>query len=418
MPRWVINVINPDSSIPNAIIDSLARLPFLQNVRLTLETDIYPPLSLKKLSGLKKISIYCGVHGPHYRSHIIKGLAEAIANSPQLVHLEISTGASQILHETPTLHDLLTMVPDGSPLRLTHLVLDGMCARIDSVTLPHLRSLVYLKLRNLYVPTPTDSDGPQLYDRTQQSASTIPAIYATLNQENIQLKHVITEDIDDVILDYLQSYSGLETLGIGPMYSDSADESNDLSRRFYNSVLPKHLNSIRALDIRPYFEGGWCYDIDNIFPLLSKCTELRSLSVAVNSTPTTVSSHETANTVNSSGSLLDASDCREDYVDLVGRDHSHLPTCFTELLQLSSLIDLSLILPHLTKIMILSAHTDRGERYGTDALIHRRRIKRYIESSLHKIIRRLQGKRHPGRALDISVGMAPLHKFMPRTFPQ
>jgi hypothetical protein len=199
---------------------------------------------------LKKISLAgCCTN---YRSHVINTLAEAIAKSPELVHLEVdSTTLSHRSPEIPTLHELLAKVPEASPLRLTHLKLHGMCARIDSVTLPHLRSLLYLNL-DLYVPKPTDSE---FFDRTRGFSSTITDIYAILNREKIHLKNVLTH-VDDVILDYLSSYSGLEALELFFSDYDNTGKSDALSYRFYKSVLAKHADSIQYLEIRQSYENG------------------------------------------------------------------------------------------------------------------------------------------------------------------
>ena len=50
---------------------------------------------------------------------------------------------------TPTLHDLLSKVPEDHLLQLAHLALNRTAICIDSFTLPHLPSLISLDLRNL-----------------------------------------------------------------------------------------------------------------------------------------------------------------------------------------------------------------------------------------------------------------------------
>jgi hypothetical protein len=218
----------------------------------------------------QKISIDAYIE---YCADSVGELAQVIAQSSELLHLEIHGGN---LNTDTSLHALLSKIPQGRVLGLTHLVLNGLSARMDSQTLPHLRSLVYLDLSHLH--DPNDWAG---VDQTQGHGSTSADIYATLNREKIHLKHVVSNS-DHAILDYLQSYSGLETLKMfSPDFRTTAAQSDALAYRFYQSVLPKHVNSIQVLEILPKFEGGWCYNLDNVFILLSQCNQFRSLCIAL-----------------------------------------------------------------------------------------------------------------------------------------
>jgi hypothetical protein len=249
-------------------MDALTSLSHIQELQLTVHGGPIPPLQLGRLSGLKKISI----DGTGC-SDIISGLAQAIAKSLELVHLEVYTDTYG--SENTALHELLSKIPQGSLLRLTHLVLGGQFVLINSHTLSQLRSLVHIDLYRLYEPwyQSTDVDPP----------SFISDICAKLNREEIHLKHVVVNNVDDVVLDYLQSYSGLETLQVSSTGSSTAAQSDSLAYRFYHSVLPKHVNSIQVLELHPSYEGGWCYNLDDVFVVLAQCNKLRSLSIALTS---------------------------------------------------------------------------------------------------------------------------------------
>lgn len=83
-----------------------------------------------------------------------------------------------------------------------------------------------------------------------------------------------------------ESYSGLETLKVtSTSFSTIAQSDSLTSYRFYNAVLPKHVNSIRVLNIQCSYEEaqGWCYNLDDIPAVLGQCNKLRSLSVALTS---------------------------------------------------------------------------------------------------------------------------------------
>ena len=228
---------------------------------------------------MKKISVSGNYVDRTQARYIISGLAGLIAKSPQLVDLEVKLDCYDISPQTPTLHDLLSKVSVDHPLQLTHLALNttGIC--IDSFTLPHLRSLISLDLRNL--PTPSDL----IYDaeRLEQACSTAD-ICAILKQEGIYLKHLVVNDVG--VFDYLCSYSGLETLELCHMNFNSIEESNTSALTFYKSVLPQHVHSLQVLKIQPKQEGQWCFNPDDDFQFvaLSQCNKLRSLTVALNST--------------------------------------------------------------------------------------------------------------------------------------
>ena len=230
-------------------------------------------IQLDHLLGLKKISLSCNhVHRPR---DIVSGLAGLIAKSPQLFHLEVNLGYNGISPDIPTLHDVLNKVPEGHPLKLTHLALNRTSIYVDSSTLPHLRSLISLDLRNLPASL-------NLIDK--ERAYSTSNICAILKQEGIYLKHVYVSDIG--VFDYLCSYSGLETLDLFYMNFKSAEESNTSASTFYRYVLPQLVHSLQVLKIQPVHEGRWCFNPEDDFQsvVFSQCNKLRSLSVAMSST--------------------------------------------------------------------------------------------------------------------------------------
>ena len=188
------------------------------------------------------------------------------------------------LAETLTLHDLLSKVPEDHPLQLTHLALNSTGIRIDSFTLPHLRSLISLDLRNLPAPSNVIDNPDVSSERLERACSTYD-ICAILKQEGIYLKHVVVSDAEGVF-DYLCSYSGLETLDLCSISFDSVQESNTSAQTFYKSVLPQLVHSLQVLKIQPKQEGRWCFNPEDDFQsvALFQCNKLRSLSVALNST--------------------------------------------------------------------------------------------------------------------------------------
>ena len=264
-----------------AVIRGLTRLPRLQDLQLTLNRvalleHSVGQIQLDRLSGLKKFSL-------SGNNALISGLAELIAKSPQLVDLEVKVGCYGIFPDTPTLHDLLSKVPEDHPLQLTHLALNrtGIC--IDSFTLPHLRSLISLDLRNLPSPSKVIDNADLSSERLEQASSTSD-ICAILKQEGICLKHVVVSDVG--VFDYLCSYSGLETLDLCFMSFNTVEESDTSALTFYKSVLPQLVHSLQVLKIQPRQEGRWCFNPEDVSQsiVLYQCNKLRSLTVSLKST--------------------------------------------------------------------------------------------------------------------------------------
>jgi hypothetical protein len=269
----------------NTIIDALATLPLLQDFQLTVIRGVSPWLPPNCLSSLKRIA-FSGVYD---RSQVITTLVDAIAQNPDLTHMEIRIVLWDNSEEIPTLHELLARVPPDSPLRLEHLVLHHMFCRIDKFTLPHLRSLTFLDLSNFprfpypnYQSIQTTSISDPL-NRVKLYHSTIADIFATLTRERIHLRGVIIQDLCNVVIDYLGSYSGtLEHLRVTYFRFDSTAESDALAERFYTSVLLKHAIAIRILHILPSHESGWCFN-NQTMAAISQCKGLMSLGIALDS---------------------------------------------------------------------------------------------------------------------------------------
>ena len=348
-----------------AVIRGLARLPQLQDLQLILNRNqIYEcsvgDIQLDRLTGLKRISL-SGNH-IHHPPNIISGLAGLIAKSPQLVHLEVKLGHRGISQEAPTLHDVLNKVPEDHPLQLTHLALNRTSICVDSSILPHLRSLISLDLRNLPTPSnPINDDTNLTRERLEQACSTSD-ICAVLKREDIYLKHVVASDVG--VFDYLCSYSGLETLDLCSMSFNTVDESNTSARTFYKSVLPQLVHSLQVLKIQPEEEGRWCFNPDDVFQsvALHQCNKLRSLSVALNST----SIIQIIQSIYHPNLILHLHQYKSNLdVPVCPVDPTFQLPMSQGLLQISSLINLSLSLPTLSEICIVIPK----QGFGSDVVI-------------------------------------------------
>ncbi|KAH9479909.1 hypothetical protein JR316_0008505 [Psilocybe cubensis] len=282
---WHVGMHDPEW-VQIVVMDSLVSLPALSELRISLGGGTASSLKLEQLTDLRKITITGSCL--HYRRDVVSGLRTLISNSPRLTHLDVGHNYRSDDSDISTLHDLLGAVPPASPLNLSHLTLRGWCIRLDDITLPHLRSLVSLSLHvNLDTRTfsPSDLDDSaheELLRRTAAFSSSTEEIWDTLREERICLKELTTDEVNDALLDYLSSYSGLQKLTLTSATAHSAKKSDALAMKFYRDVLPKHAGTLVSLDVCPVYEGKWCFGKHNSSSLL-QCTKLSNLKIHINS---------------------------------------------------------------------------------------------------------------------------------------
>jgi hypothetical protein len=85
-----------------------------------------------------------------------------------------------------------------------------------------------------------------------------------------------------VLLNYLQSYSGLEELRLTRATSSNQAASNKLADRFYDLVLPKHISSLTNVEIYACYEGNWCFGRHTV-AIISRIPNLTRLCVGLHS---------------------------------------------------------------------------------------------------------------------------------------
>jgi hypothetical protein len=84
-----------------------------------------------------------------------------------------------------------------------------------------------------------------------------------------------------VLLNYLESYSGLEELILTQATSSNQVASNKLTDRFYDLVLPKHIHSLTNVEIHECYEGNWCFQRHTV-AIISRIPNLTCLCVGLN----------------------------------------------------------------------------------------------------------------------------------------
>lgn len=285
---WHLGMNDPEWA-QIVVMDSLASLPALEDLRISLGGAPASSLKLELLTNLRKITIsgYC----PNYKQDVVSGLHTLIANSPRLTYLDVGYNTRANVLDVSSLHDLFNGVPRDIPLDLRHLVLRNWCVRLDEITLPHIRLLeslsLHLNIEPQQIASHQAAEEPETshtLSRTAQYCSTTSEIWTTLREERIKLKEISTDEITPAFLEYVASYSGLEklTLTFTTAREDDVYTSEKLALKFYNEVLPMHAQSLTTLDICPIYEGKWCFGSHNAASL-HLCTKLQNLRIHINS---------------------------------------------------------------------------------------------------------------------------------------
>lgn len=248
----------------DSIVESLISLPCLAELAVSYSVGSTTTLALNRFTSLHKIVVSGRLNSS--REDIAQLLGETVANSPRLVYLDFDSLQCCDGERTPALCDLFGKLPTDPPLRLRHLRLNGCYMHLDNLILPHLRSLTSLTLGNYVL-----SDA---YSRSTRK------IWSTLQSEGIYVTTLETYSIDEALLQYLASYSGLEKLSLPHATGDTDELSDTLADEFYSVVLPKHANTLVNLVVRSGYEGRWCFGDNNIAAILT-CKKLSGLLMSV-----------------------------------------------------------------------------------------------------------------------------------------
>ncbi|KAJ3753936.1 hypothetical protein EV360DRAFT_74101 [Lentinula raphanica] len=166
------------------------------------------------------------------------------------------------------------LLTDNVPATISDLGLNGWVINVPRIIHGNLTSL---DLGETLEYINTEFDNAQYFTREDAFNS----LWNALCQENIHLRSLaVPFRITVTLLDYLASYSGLESLAFNRNRDWSVGDCFDLAPRFYKDVMPMHRNTLTKLSLTPEFEDKWCFGEENIkyFAIMHK---LRNLSVGV-----------------------------------------------------------------------------------------------------------------------------------------
>ncbi|PBK93652.1 hypothetical protein ARMGADRAFT_910030, partial [Armillaria gallica] len=97
--------------------------------------------------------------------------------------------------------------------------------------------------------------------------------WVALTRRGIPLVTLLVRDTTDALMEYIESYSGLEVLSLSP-----AD--NRHAEAFYARVLRRHIRTLRKLSIEITSRGKWGVG-PCALDALSRCTKLVELNMPI-----------------------------------------------------------------------------------------------------------------------------------------
>ncbi|KAK0224708.1 hypothetical protein EDD85DRAFT_237186 [Armillaria nabsnona] len=141
-------------------------------------------------------------------------------------------------------------------------------------------NLRYLPITDLSIGCSVDATVPSLvpYLRHLRITTTIDSFipsefWVALTRRGIPLVTLLVRDTTDALMEYVESYSGLEVLSLSP-----AD--NRHAEAFYARVLQRHIRTLRKLSIEITSRGKWGVG-PCALDALSRCTKLVELNMPI-----------------------------------------------------------------------------------------------------------------------------------------
>lgn len=248
-------VLSPSSV--DSIMHALSRLPCLSHLSIDFheQHEQSPtPISYSEFHDLERI----GFGG----RHMLDNISPLVARSPNVVHLSLLV--EQDTEEAPTAaSSIFSDLPKGRYSRVQQLTIAGrgivLPAQDVSLIVPHLHHLTSLWI---YID------------------DVAPGFWSALRIEKICLRDVSVDIVNDALLEYLASYSGVTSMTLVHKRPVNPGHHVDISFRFWGEILPRHADTLLTLIVRPNFErsGGWCIDTRSL-GAIRKCKRLEILRV-------------------------------------------------------------------------------------------------------------------------------------------
>ncbi|KAF9266006.1 hypothetical protein L218DRAFT_997358 [Marasmius fiardii PR-910] len=254
--RWQLAGTESEQLV-NRIFEYLSCLPYLSEFHFTSYHSSSFPIPFDRYL-IRNLSVL-SVQGPFYGDSlgVTPALFHLITNNPSLTSISLDVAwSSNPLHSS----QLFEGLPPDFCSSLRHLRLPRWHVNISSACIRMMPVLSSLDV-TLLPPSGIGND----------------ALWILLREEGIRLRDLAVTVISQELVDYLQSYSGLETLVLSDVESD---QTRNASEAFYQKVLPKHAQTLVSLTVDAQNTHEWCLTQKNAMAFQS-CRNLMNLSVSV-----------------------------------------------------------------------------------------------------------------------------------------
>ena len=228
------------------VLDTLATLPHISEFFVNyIRPPLTPSIPLDKLRNghLQSLVINGSFRVAAPEDNFLESLSDLLFNNPRLAHLElILDDLAQPFHFS----DLFKR-PSPSILRLRTLILSGWLLECTPEVTAHLQSLQRLELHSGVIVE--------------------PEVWAMFKKHQVSLRHLHTCQLNEELLDYLDSFSTLETLSFNHQLAPGpgTEESRSISRRFFERVLVRHTESLQTLRVQPFPDASeWGVGLWNV----------------------------------------------------------------------------------------------------------------------------------------------------------
>ncbi|TFK70689.1 hypothetical protein BDN72DRAFT_958649 [Pluteus cervinus] len=118
---------------------------------------------------------------------------------------------------------------------------------------------------------------------TPYTQSNLDPLCILLKAAHTHLESLATKQISPVLVDYLASFPGLQSLQLRELRSNEDNSSVEVANAFLDEVLPRHAPTLERLVIEfarnITFVPGWSFEADRWAPCISSLTNLRFLAM-------------------------------------------------------------------------------------------------------------------------------------------